>query len=378
MLAALIGDLCAAYRGERLLWPNHPADLEGDPDEPMRTLYIGAGGIVWALARLAAGGHGEVPIDLASLASGLVDGWRAAPEFTTLYPPFQPSLLMGESGLLALGDSLAPDPARRDRLADCIAANAANPALELLWGSPGTMLAALDMAQRTGEQRWAELWRASASWLLAQWREEVWEQNLYGSRILCIGAAHGFAGNVHALLRGRHLLEAATAADVERRAAAVLQELAQRDGTGVQWPDVVGSDWPPGQRRTQWCHGAPGIVIALGGLLGRAPMVDELLTGAGELTWRAGPLRASAGLCHGTAGNGYAFLRLHARTGDVRWLDRARAFAMHALLQREQLRRASGHGRSTLFTGDAGIALFVAACLDGDPRFPVLDGILPG
>jgi hypothetical protein len=37
----------------------------------------------------------------------------------------------------------------------------------------------------------------------------------------------------------------------------------------------------------------------------------ELALGGGELTWRAGPLRKGAGLCHGTAGNGFAFLRLH-------------------------------------------------------------------
>jgi hypothetical protein len=30
----------------------------------------------------------------------------------------------------------------------------------------------------------------------------------------------------------------------------------------------------------------------------------------GELTWRAGPLAKGANLCHGTAGNGYAFLAL--------------------------------------------------------------------
>ena len=35
----------------------------------------------------------------------------------------------------------------------------------------------------------------------------------------------------------------------------------------------------------------------------------ELAIGGGELTWRAGPLRKGPGLCHGTAGNGFAFLR---------------------------------------------------------------------
>ena len=40
-----------------------------------------------------------------------------------------------------------------------------------------------------------------------------------------------------------------------------------------------------------------------------------------------------AGLCHGTSGNGYALLKTFERTGDERWLERARRFAVHALAQ---------------------------------------------
>ena len=61
----------------------------------------------------------------------------------------------------------------------------------------------------------------------------------------------------------------------------------------------------------------------------------ELLAEAGEATWVAGPLAKGSNLCHGTAGNACAFLALHARTGDTRWRDRARAFAMHAIAQFE-------------------------------------------
>ena len=68
--------------------------------------------------------------------------------------------------------------------------------------------------------------------------------------------------------------------------------------------------------RTQWCHGAPGIVATL------APFLDEEPAVAGELTWR-GAAAEGRGLCHGTAGNGYAFLALLERTGDERWLARA-------------------------------------------------------
>jgi Lanthionine synthetase C-like protein len=57
--------------------------------------------------------------------------------------------------------------------------------------------------------------------------------------------------------------------------------------------------------------------------------IDDLLIAAGELTWHAGPLVKGGGLCHGTAGNGFAFLKLFRRTKDEIWLDRARRFAMH-------------------------------------------------
>ena len=95
-----------------------------------------------------------------------------------------------------------------------------------------------------------------------------------------------------------------------------------------------------------------------------------MLLAGGELTWRAGPLTKGANLCHGTAGNGYAFLRLLERTGDELWLERARAFAMHAVEQVERDRAEHGRGRHTLWTGDPGTALYLADCLEGSGDFP--------
>jgi DUF1680 family protein len=103
-------------------------------------------------------------------------------------------------------------------------------------------------------------------------------------------------------------------------------------------------------------------------------MPRDLAIGAGELVWRAGPLRKGAGLCHGTAGNGFALLRLYELSRDPRWLERARRFAVHAVDQVARQRARYGSGRYTLFTGDIGVALYVQACLDEDPSFPVLDG----
>ena len=108
------------------------------------------------------------------------------------------------------------------------------------------------------------------------------------------------------------------------------------------------------------------IVISAGDFL-----PEELLLAGAELTWRAGPhgLKKGSSICHGTAGNGYAFLKAFERTGDEQWLERARRFAVHALEQVE--RRGTGH--YSLFTGDLGVAVYVADCLDGSTRFPVLE-----
>jgi DUF1680 family protein len=79
------------------------------------------------------------------------------------------------------------------------------------------------------------------------------------------------------------------------------------------------------------------------------------------------------GICHGTAGNGYALLKTFARTGDERWLERARRFAVHALGQVERSRAERGRGRYTLWTGDIGAALFAADCLEVRPAVPIVE-----
>jgi hypothetical protein len=138
----------------------------------------------------------------------------------------------------------------------------------------------------------------------------------------------------------------------------------------ANWPPLVGGDLVSANRdgsiRTQWCHGAPGMVATLVAFLD-----EELALAGGELTWQAGPLVKGANLCHGTAGNGYAFLALFGRTGDELWLARARAFAMHALVQVERTRSAYGQRRHSLWTGDPGTALFLADCLDGKGDLPL-------
>jgi Lanthionine synthetase C-like protein len=328
---------------ERLDWPVHPQDEDGWVPVDAVSLYLGAAGMAWALHRL------DSRLDVRPLVDRALEWWAQSDES-------DPGLLAGETGLLLVAHVLGCATADDDRLRACIRANARNETWELLWGSPGTMLAARAIGDDDG-------WRESAELLWAEWDAGTgfWTQHINGRARQIVGVAHGFAGNVHAL-RGLRPDD-----ELRARVAPALESTALRDDGLANWPPVAGPA-EPDKIRVQWCHGAPGIVAAIGDL-----MPEELALAGGELTWRAGPIARGPGLCHGTAGNGYAFLKLHALTGDELWLERARRFAMHALLQVERGRSQVGHGRYSLFTGDVGAALYVRSCLDADPRFPVLD-----
>lgn len=318
-------------------WPPHPLDEDpGDPEPLDRpaTVYLGTAGMVVALRLLGS------TLDVASLAEAAARRYREHPDFGEAIP----GLFLGESGVLLVASLLGGDHVERVR--ELAVANERNPAWELFWGSAGTLIAARELGLD-------EEYRRSATILVDEWRDGLWTQVFTGKARQVLGPAHGLAGNVHAL---RGFLDDD---ELRRRVAPVLTELAVRHDGLVNWPPSVGSDCT----RVQWCHGAPGLVTTIGDLL-----PEDLLLGGAELTWHAGPLAKGAGLCHGTAGNGYAFLRTHALTGDEVWLERARRFAMHAL---EQVQNAPG--RYTLYTGDVGAALFARACLDVDPRFPAMD-----
>jgi Lanthionine synthetase C-like protein len=381
-ITEIANDALAAYRGPGSLWPNHPADVGDDPEDRIfRCVYLGAAGMAWGLHRLARAGLADELPGMEELATKLPDSYRADPELIELdtgTPPPPPSLLFGESGILLVSETLAPTAATRDALAAAIAANARNPTRELCWGSPGTMIAAEAMWRRTGEPRWRELWRDSAGWLIDEWHDPVWVQDMYGERRQYVGAGHGFASNAAVLLSGLDLHDQppkhpANSGLVER-IITTTATLAQREGPSAQWPGLA--DIEIERRPVQWCHGAPGIATALRSAPPDA-RIDELLMAGGELTWRAGPLRKGAGLCHGTAGNGYALLALYHRTGEERWLERARAFAMDAAADVTAWRARHGQGRFTLFTGDLGAALLLADCLDDGVRswhgFPFLE-----
>jgi hypothetical protein len=310
---------------------------DGWPPDRYRNVYDGGAGVVDALRRLAERGFVELRRDYLSYLERSVEAPPDFPDEDT-----ERSVWNGEVGIRLVLQRLAPSEPNRARLAELVAANERDERCELMWGSPGTILAGRELGlDVTPSIEWLQTERDA---------DGLWTQRLPGSGAhRHLGPVHGFAGIALALDLG-----AGDTSETLRRYAV--------------WEDGL-VNWPPspemqldgnrdGLVRVQWCHGAPGIVATLAAVLD-----EDLAVGGGELTWRAGPLRKGPGLCHGTAGNGYAFLALFERTADERWLERARAFAMHALAQNS--------GLSTLWTGDLGVALYLADCTEGGGSLPL-------
>ena len=366
-IARIVADVDEAYRRQPL-WPP-PSDSPVAPGQPEPSLFAGAPGIAWALDALARRGHAETTLDPAAVALEALEAWRAAPVvFAGLedLPQRESSLLSGEAGVLLVAWTLTNRPELADDLHALVRANIdADEIDELMWGTAGTLLAARALLEGTGEGRWRRACDDSAEALLARRDgDRLWTQRRFKDT-RSLGPVHGLVGNVHALLT---TIDGERAERLRRETNDTLTRFAIREGTLCNWPPAAEGGLEhrrTGEIRLQWCHGAPGIVSTT------APYLDEDLVLAGaELTWLAGAHkeRKGAGICHGTAGNGYALLAAFERTGDELWLERARRFAVHALAQAEREPPVYA-----LWLGGIGAALFASDCLDATSRYPFLE-----
>jgi Lanthionine synthetase C-like protein len=353
-IRAVVADTDAAWRGPKLFWRAHEWDC-WHMTSPMKNLYVGTAGVLWGLDQLRRRGYAETTLDVGALATSNVELFRAKPDYIKL-PAFAPpeprdsSLFLGEAGILLVATNLG-HAEFEDDLRERLAANIDNEAEEIFWGAPGSLIAAAAIGDQS-------LWNRLAEALLAR-REEngLWTQRLYGEQYQSLTPAHGLVGIVQALGIER----------IKNDARQILADAAHRENGFANWPPRRRPDLPApdGEIRLQWCAGAPGIVVAAWDYLD-----EELVLDGAELTWHAGPHGDEKGpnICHGTAGNGYAFLKAFERTGEERWLERARRFAVHALEQIERM-----PGRYSLFTGGVGVALYAADCIDAQTRYPIME-----
>src|SRR5919204_6660966 len=124
-ITAIVADADAAFDREAL-WPAHEWDGWEEP-QPLKSLYAGAAGVIWALDVLRRRGPAESSLDLAAAALRTLEFKRAAPDFTADEHYHPASLLCGETGPLLVAFRLTPEPALADDLHALVRANVANP-----------------------------------------------------------------------------------------------------------------------------------------------------------------------------------------------------------------------------------------------------------
>ncbi len=236
---------------------------------------------------------------------------RRLERFTTVAegcPPERPDVVSGSAGLLlaaaALVEQLAPS-------------------------SPGPLLA-------TGDRLAHRLTRLAAAGLRQPPGSLGW-----------LGAAHGWCGIAHALLRWCQATGSAPGADV----AALLDLLGGLRLPDGRWPRSTGSDevWPG------WCHGSAGWA-QLWTLAAEVRGDDEARLRAEDAAQDAVAIAdAGPGLCCGEAGAAYAALSLYRAGGDGAWLDHARRLAHKA----SSAVPGADFPEHSLWQGDLGVALLL-------------------
>lgn len=192
-------------------------------------------------------------------------------------------------------------------------------------------------------------------------RDSLWSQ-LEGQAPLddrpelrSLGAAHGWAGFLFALLRWSEASKAPPPAGVEDR---LLQLGAQGlpSNRGMRWPHEAGAGVQRSGLEASWCNGAAGQV-PLWALAHRLYRDDRFARWVEMAGWTVYDDRSvAADLCCGFAGRAYALLGVHRLTGDPAWLARARMLADRAV---EGI-RTNALRRDSLYKGEVGVALLVA------------------
>ncbi len=357
-------------------WPSELGDF------PL-SIYAGVAGIAWALDQLHQRGYfDERRIGLCyNLAESYIDLPLDSELFDEYQVPVSHSLYLGSAGVQLQMWSETGKASYLDSLEALILENQSHPWMENLWGAPSTMIVASHLLAATGEERFAELIRSGAAYLEERLTKhpdagcQMWNIDLYGERTWLLGAGHGFVGNVFPIVKSAAAFEEGTRSKWRERILDTVVRTAEREGGMANWRQSIGNIRKGRDSMlVQQCHGAPGFIIALSSLMGNGhTQFDKLMLEAGELVWRAGPLNKYPGLCHGTAGNGYAFLKLFEKTENPIWLARARAFAMSSIEQHGAYPLPDADRSYSLWAGDAGLAIYLADCIDIHSDFPTLD-----
>lgn len=193
----------------------------------------------------------------------------------------------------------------------------------------------------------------------------------HGSEYL--GAAHGISGIYHVLLNFWNLLTKIEK-DQVKQSIDWLLSLQTENGNFPSSSSNINIDKGENEL-VHWCHGATGVIQML--VSAFITLGDHKYLKAAEkcaqLIWEKGILRKGPGICHGLAGGGYAFLLLYRLTSDIKYLNRAKVFAL--IMMNPDFKHLSQTPDSpySLFEGWAGSLCFlVDLYLPLNAQFPLI------
>ncbi|XP_050101197.1 lanC-like protein 3 homolog [Anopheles aquasalis] len=194
-----------------------------------------------------------------------------------------------------------------------------------------------------------------------------------------LGAAHGVSAILHALLESHWFIAATEGGKFENCPPSMLADirnsidfvlsLQTSDGN---FPTRRDSD----RCLVHWCHGCAGIIY----LLAKAYLIfkdERYLEGCRSCAnsiWQRGLLRKGPGICHGVAGNGYAFLLMYRLTGEKQYLYRAAKFAEFLASNTCSAQLFAPDRPYSLYEGLAGAVCFLVDVLEPSAAaFPFMD-----
>jgi eukaryotic-like serine/threonine-protein kinase len=171
-----------------------------------------------------------------------------------------------------------------------------------------------------------------------------------------LGAAHGWAGIVYALLRW-HESSGWPVPSWVRARLDKLAGLALPSGRGLRWPMALDSLGANRHSASSWCNGAAGFVYLW--TLAERLLGDEVYGRLAErAAWTAWEAPDGVGdLCCGLAGRAFAVLNVFKQGGDKVWRRRAEDLAERAA---RSLERTPVPRRDSLYHGDLGVAVLAA------------------
>lgn len=184
------------------------------------------------------------------------------------------------------------------------------------------------------------------------------------------GAAHGVTGILFTLLKSNVLTDKERDTLVKPTLDALLHETFPSG-------NLKSSHGSDSDRLVQWCHGSPGFTSLLQvayETYNDKKYLDALLKSSDNV-WHAGLLRKGYSLCHGVAGNAYAFLTAYHTTHAEEQMYRALCFANWVTGYNKHEDTTPDRPYS-LYEGKVGVAFFLLDILKPtNAKFPGYEDI---